>query len=61
MAHRVGGGGEVERVMIFASLLRTAYENRYDSPLTNKPNPHIALTGNKKVSFIDVYLSHKTL
>lgn len=44
--------------MLFAPLLQIAYENQYVShPLLTSRIPHIALSGNKKVPFIDVYLS----
>ena len=56
MTHIVGGGSE--GAMLFASLLHIAYENQYVShPLLKSRIPHIALSGNKKVPFIDVCLS----
>ena len=56
MTHIVGGGSE--GAMLFASLLHIAYENQYVShPLLTSQIPHIALSGNKKVPFVDVYLS----
>ena len=56
MTHIVGGGSE--GAMLFASLLHIAYENQCVShPLLKSRIPHIALSGNKKVPFIDVYLS----
>ena len=55
MTHIVGGGSE--GAMLFASLLHIAYENQYVSHPLKSRIPHIALSGNKKVPFIDVCLS----